>query len=313
MIPSAPWTRALEERRVRIPGATYECAPGASDAPHRFDAFTTGAYDLGEDGVRRFVLRRFQGVPPAALPVFFGREHMQRNIFVRDDSPLIHPRDLIGKRIGSHLSPHSGTGAGVLMMLEQGYGIPLKEIKWSMGNPATLPANRMGLDLSLGPRTDRENFELLFKGALDAVIVNLEARYWSLFGPDTLGHGSSQPPNTRPLITDPAVIADAYRRTGLYPITDVVVMQPELIREHSDLPSRLVHAFSEANALASDYRNQDEEELARREVELLGEDPHRYGLGENARKNLGSFIDILYRLGAIERTIAPDDLFVPQT
>jgi 4,5-dihydroxyphthalate decarboxylase len=311
VLPSYPWTRALEERRVRIPGVDYECAPEIENAPDRFDAFSQGAYDVGEDGVRRFVAERLQGAPPTALPVFFDREHLQRNIFVRADSHLTHPTELVGKRIGSRLSPHSGTGAGVLLMLERGYGMPLHEIKWHMGNPANLPPSRMKLDVAPGAATDRENFDLLFEGRLDAVISNLEGRYWSLFGPDLLDHESGPPTGTRPLISDASIIAGVYRDTGLYPITDVVVMRPQLIEEHPELPSQLMGAFSEANALASDYRSAIEEHLARQEVELLGEDPHGYGLSDNARKNLDAFIDLLYRLGAIEQPMAPEELFVP--
>src|SRR5579862_5005889 len=78
MLPSYPWTRALEEGRVKIPGMTYECAPYIENAPDRFDAFTAGGYDVGEDGVRRFAIQRLKGAPPTALPVFFDRELLQR-------------------------------------------------------------------------------------------------------------------------------------------------------------------------------------------------------------------------------------------
>lgn len=311
MLPSFPWTRALEEGRVQIPGATYECAPYIENAPDRFDAFASGGFDVGEDGVRRFVVERLKGGPASALPVFFDREHLQRNVFVRADSPLRHPRDLVGKRVGSRLSLQSGTFAGVLMMLEQGYEIPLREIKWRVPNPEGRPPDRIGLDVGPGPATDRENLDLLEQGEVDAVISNLEGRYWSLFGPDILDHEASLPPGVRPLVADPSVIAETYRRTGLCPITDVVVVRPALLREHPELPTALMQAFSEANALASAYRSSIENQLARMEIELLGEDPHVHGLSANARKNIDTFIDFLYRLGALERPIPAEELFAP--
>lgn len=310
MLPSFPWTRALEVGRVPIAGATYECAPYIENAPDRFDAFTAGGYDVGEDGVRRAVLQRLEG-PPVGLPVFLDREHSQRNLFVRADSSLTHPRDLPGKRVGSRLSPQSGTGAGVLMMLEQGYGIPLREVHLRMGNPSARAPDRMGLDVAPGPGTDGECIELLLRGELDAMISNLEGRYWSLFGPDILDHEISLPAGVRPLIADPSVIAETYRRTGLYPITDIVVVRPELLDAYPELPRILIEAFVEANALAADYRSGIEEHLARLEIELLGEDPHVPGFGENAQKNLSVFIDLLYRLGAVERPISPEELFAP--
>jgi 4,5-dihydroxyphthalate decarboxylase len=310
MLPSYPWTRALEAGRVQIPGVTYECAPFIENAPDRFDAFSAGRFDVGEDSVRGYIVKRQAGSRTPALPVFFDREHMQRNIFVRADSPLRHPRDLPGMRVGTRQSLQSGTCAGVLMMLEQGYGVPLDQIHWRTGSPRSLANCRMELDYAGGPATDRENLDLLLRGELDAVISNLEGRYWSLFGPDILDHEVSLPAGVRPLVADPTVIAETYRRTGLYPITDVVVVQPELLDAHPELVPALMQAFTVANALAVDYRSGIEQHLAQMEIALLGEDPHIPGFGDNARKNLAAFIDLLYRLGGIEQPIPPDDLFV---
>lgn len=311
MLPSFPWAQALEEGRVQIPGHSYECAPYIENAPDRFDAFAAGGYDVGEDGVRRFVIQRLQGAPPTALPVFFDRELLQRNVFVRADSPMAHPNDLVGKRVGSRLSYQSGTFAGVLMTLEYCYGLPLGEVRWQVHGPPSRPVERMAIEFAQGPATDQENLDLLRQGELDAVISNLEGRYWSLFGPDILDHEISLPAGVRPLIANPSAIAESYRRSGLYSITDVVVVRPALLDEHPELAAALLQAFSEANALAADSRSGIEEHLARMEIELLGEDPHMYGLHENARKNLDVFIDFNYRLGVIERRISPEELFVP--
>jgi 4,5-dihydroxyphthalate decarboxylase len=313
MLPSYPWTRALEMGRVQIPGLTYECAPFIENAPDRFAAFSAGQVDVGEDSVRGYIEKRLAGSRSVALPVFFDREHMQRNIFVRADSPLRHPRDLVGKRVGTRQSLYSGTCAGVLMMLEQGYRVPLQEISWRTGSPQSLAKSRMSLDYAGGPATDGENIELLMRGELDALISNLEGRYWSLFGPDILDHELSLPAGIRPLVADPTVIAETYRRTGLYPITDVVVVRPELIDDHPELVPALMRAFTEANALASDYRSGIEEHLAQMEIELLGEDPHVPGFDDKARTNLNAFIDLLFRLGGIEQPVPPDELFAPAT
>lgn len=307
VIPSAPWTRAMEDGAVRVEGLSWECISDIGDAPARFIA--TEKADVGENGVRRLLLDHLKGSPPVAIPVFFGREHMQRNILVREDSALSHPRDLAGKRIGSRLTIVSGTSAGVLMMLEQAYGLDLRGIEWRMGD-GVLPVNRLGLNLGPGPATDAEVFELLVRGELDAVVVTGGPRYWSLFGGDKIDEEIRSHP-VRPLIADPATIADAYRRTALYPITDLAVVREGLGAADLDVPARLVEAFSRSNAVASRYRGADEEALAQREIELLGEDPHLYGLGANPRRNLAAFIDFLYRLGAIERFVEREALFVP--
>lgn len=311
-IPPAPWTWAMEEGRVQVPGLTWTCSSDMEQAPDRFDALEAGIFDVGENGVRRLSLKLLKGAPSTGVPVFFGREHMQRNVLVRSDSPLTHPRELVGKRVGSRLTAQSGTSAGVLMMLEQAYGLPLAEVDWRLGD-GTLPVNRMGLKLSTGPDTDAEIFAQLRSGEIDAAIVTLSPRYWSLFGPDRFDHRTAAPGDIRPLLNAPATIADAYRRTGLYPITDLMVVSPQLAQNQPHVLPKLVTAFAEANALASDYRSPEENQLAQREIELLGEDPHQYGLTPKNRKNIAAFIDFLYRLGALERPLAPEQLFAPSS
>lgn len=308
VVPPAPWTRALEDRTVAIPGVSWDCSSEVEHAPQRF--IVSEARDVGENGVRRLALAHLKGVEAVALPVFFGREHMQRNVLVRRDSGMRHPGDLVGKRVGSHLSVESGTGGAVLMMLEQAYEVPLNQVHWRMGDPASLPVDRMGLSRQKGPKDDDEAIGWLLRGDLDAVITTSGPRYWSLFGGDRIDDMAAAHPQVQPLIDDPDVIADAYRRTGLYPITDVVVIRPGLAQQHPKLPAELVGAFSEANELAARYREADEEKLARREAELLGVDPHQYALGDEQRHNLTTWIDFLYRLGALERAFDPADMFI---
>ena len=68
--------------------------------------------------------------------------------------------------------------------------------------------------------------------------------------------------------------------------------------------------FSKANAMASQYRPPEEQEMAEREIRMLGEDPHQYGLTATNRANLAALLDFFYRLGALERVLEPEELFV---
>jgi 4,5-dihydroxyphthalate decarboxylase len=303
----------MEDHSVAIPGVSWETNSDIEFAPERFIA--TGGADVGENGVRRLVIDLLKGGKGRAIPVYFGRELMQRNLIVRADSDLHHPQDLVGKRVGSRLTIQSGTGAAVLMVLEQAYGIDLKTIDWWMGDPNDLPVNRMDLTMHKSPEDDDGNYEMLMRGELDAVMQTTGPRYRSMFGGygDHVDNDLAKHPGTRPLIIDPQVMANAYRASGLYPISDVTTIKPELVDQHPALAKQLVDAFTEANARAAQYRSADEQALAVREIQLLGDDPHRYGLGANERKNLAAFIDFLYRLGAIEKAVAPEELFYPSS
>ena len=312
VLPPDPWTEAMGDGSVSAPGLTWERAAPILHAPERFVATAQERYDVGENGLRRYILELLEGAPPTAIPVFFGRELMQRNLLVRVDSPMTGLGDLAGKAIGSRLTVVSGTVAAVLMMLEQAYDVDPASLELHMP-PGQLPANRLGLNIQPGPETDDEAFEQLEKGGLDAVIVTTGPRYWSLFGGDRVDEALAAHPQIRPLAAEPEVIAEAYRRTGLYPISDLVVLRRELVAEAPDVPSQLVGVFSEANGLASRYRDVGEQRLADREIALLGEDPHQYGLGAEQRNNLRAYTDFFRRMGAIETAPEPEELFVAST
>jgi hypothetical protein len=311
VIPAAPWTRALENGGVGIDGYRIECVSDIDNAPERFIATHAADTAVGENGVRRLILDMEKGAPPSALPVSFGPEHMQRNILVPRDSPLTSVQDLIGKRVGSRLSAMSGTGAGVLMLLELGYGLDLKAVHWYLGDPAAVANNWLHLDLHPGPKTDEEGVDLLLRGELDAMMFTTGPRYWSMFGP------AHQPEQTasllRPLVDDPQILADTYARTGIYAITDLAVVKPWVGELDPKLPAKLVGALSEANARSSEYRPAEEQRLAEQEIQLLGKDPHQYGLGADQRRSIAAFIDFLWRAGAIQRNLDPEGLFVPST
>ena len=311
VVPPAPWTGAIADGGVGIPGVEWDCSATIDHAPDRFVA--TKELDVGENGLRRLALDVLAGASPVGIPVFFGREHMQRNIIVRGDSAIARPQDLAGKKVGSRLTIVSGTVAGVMLMLEQGYDVRLADVIWHCGAPGKLPDNRLGLTLKPGAETDEENFKLLLGGKLDAVVVTTGPRYWSLFGGAREDEVLAGFPGLRPLIHDPETIAQVYRRTGLYPITDTGVVVADLLKRDASLPRKLVEAFSRANDLAPKYRSREEEQLARRELELLGENPHRYGLGENQRKNIAAFLNLLARMGALPTYIEPEQLFVQET
>ncbi len=311
VVPPAPWTGAIADGSVQIPGVRWDCSSAINHAPDRFVA--TKELDVGENGLRRLALDVLAGAPPVGIPVFFGREHMQRNIIVRAGFGVARPRDLAGKKVGSRLTIVSGTVAGIMLMLEQGYGVNPADVIWHCGDPGKLPDNRLGLALKRGADSDVENFKLLLRGELDAVVVTTGPRYWSLFGGAREDEALVRFPGLRPLIQDAETIAQVYRRTGLYPITDTAVVSANLLKGDPALPRKLAEAFSRANDLAAKYRSAEEEQLARRELELLGEDPHRYGLDENQRKNIAAFLDLLWRMGALPASIEPERLFVPST
>src|SRR4051812_12912883 len=90
IVPDAPWTRAMADGSVSFPDLTWDCVANLDHAPERFGAAKRERVDVGEAGIKTLLHEALAGVPGRAIPVFFGREHMQRNLMVRVDSPLTH-------------------------------------------------------------------------------------------------------------------------------------------------------------------------------------------------------------------------------
>jgi len=281
-----------------------------SFTPDRFIATHAEDVGVGENGLRRYLIDFLKGASPLAVPAFFGREHMQRNLLVREDSSITSPGDLAGKTIGSHLTVSSGTGAAVLMMLEAAYDVPLGDLILCMRDPTKLPNNRMGLDLRQGPATEEEGFQLLLKGGIDAFMLISGPRYFSMFGHDQVDAAVAAHPGVRVLINDPSVIASAYRKTQLYPISDLVVLGKKVVAADPEAPGKVLTALREANKRASIYRDAAEEKLAREEIRLLGTDPHSYELGDEQRKNIAAYTEFFHRMGAIDAYVEPEELFI---
>ena len=77
-----------------------------------------------------------------------------------------------------------------------------------------------------------------------------------------------------------------------------------------EVPAKVLAALSAANRRSSNYRDEAEEKLAQDEITLLGTDPHQYELGPEQRKNIAVYTDFFYRMGAIERYVEPEEIFI---
>src|SRR5581483_9855094 len=163
LLPNDPWVRAIHEGAVTEPGLTWESIASGDQAPQRFQAAASGGLDVGENMARHMAVDVIAGKPATGVPIFLGRELMQRNVFVRSDNKMKRMWNLAGKRVGSNLPLESGTGAGVALMLERGFDVDLSSVEWFCGRNEA-PPNRMGLKISRGPATKEELFEAVMRG-----------------------------------------------------------------------------------------------------------------------------------------------------
>ena len=70
VLPPAPWSKALEDGSVKVPGLSWEAMTDIAGAPERFVATHGKDVDVGENGLRRYIIDLLKGAPRLAIPAF---------------------------------------------------------------------------------------------------------------------------------------------------------------------------------------------------------------------------------------------------
>lgn len=256
--------------------------------------------------------------PFVAIPVFPSRFFRHSCIYVNADSGIEHPRDLIGKRIGT---PEYQMTAPVWIrgVLAEHYGVPVDSVTYLTGGEEE-PGRPEKLKLNLPPNIRVQPIgptqtlsQMLQDGEIDALHT---ARMPSTFRPrESAGKVRRLFPNYV------EVERQYYRDTGIFPIMHTVAIRRELYEQNRWIAQALYKAFAEAQRIT--YRSLQETaalkamlpwltahvEETRRE---MGEDYWPYGLEAN-RKALSTFLRYHHEQGLSPRLLAPEELFAPET
>jgi 4,5-dihydroxyphthalate decarboxylase len=247
-----------------------------------------------------------------AIPVFPSRL-FRHGFIVINSNRIKGPSDLNGARIGVQL--YTMTAAvWIRGLLQDEFGVDLSTVEWiegslessgSYGHPTvlkSLDAVKITINTS-GKSLD----QLLVAGDIDAVI------------------GAELPPS---LGTEPYIKRlfpdfkqeekQYFRKTGIFPIMHVVVINRKIYEEHPWVARSLYRALEESKRVAGDrmrflsvlrymlpWLPSDLQEIE----EVFGGDPWPYGLEPN-RKTLEALVKYLAGQGMIERVIPLEELFV---
>jgi 4,5-dihydroxyphthalate decarboxylase len=300
------FVRALQSGNVFAEGIDLLFQPAMSN-PERHRAMVANlAFDVCELNIGSYLIAKDQNVPIVAIPVFLFRKFRHGNIFVRTDSGIREPVDLIGKRIGCPtLQPASNIW--IHGILEQEHGLRHRSIHWvaerdedlAFDAPSDLKVSRL--------RNGVAAIDLLLSGEIEAVtcpqtpaaLIDGDQRIARLF-PDYVARER-----------------DYYLRTGIFPIMHVTALPASLVKREPWIVSSLTKAFDLSKKVAlhhfSDTRvatlawfgSQWEEERR-----LLGADPWLNGLGVSNRKNIETVVRYAYEQGLIRRRMNVEKLFV---
>jgi 4,5-dihydroxyphthalate decarboxylase len=295
-------TAALHTRIVPVPDVIVShVQPGTSVA-----GLLNGTYDVAEMPLAHYAFLRDVGDPYTAIPVFPDRLFLQQYVYTRPDTGIRSLADLRGRRV---LVPMYYMTASFWHrgMLQEECGILPREIEWHTTSPERDARMRLpeGVQvvLSRGPHL---GLERLLDGTTDCLMTE---------GTPLV------PPDQRERVVrvhgDVQALQRAYfSRTGYHPIVHVIVLRQEVVNERPELIEELCAAFDRAKLSA--YRTLQNERqtglpLMRgyldETMELFGDDPWPYGLGERNRAEIDRFLAYAYDQGLTQRRLTPDDLF----
>jgi 4,5-dihydroxyphthalate decarboxylase len=285
-----------------------------TDIFHR--QLTFGEFEVSELSLCKYASMVAKGNDAfVGLPVFPLRMFRQSAFYVRKDSMLRHPKDLVGKRCGVPEWAQTAT-VYVRGWLQHHAGVPLDSIEWvQAGANDAGRAEKVSLRLPDGLRyrtvADRSLNELLLAGEIDCMI--------SATPPDA-SRGSNA--EIVRMFSDVQVAEEQYfRDTGIFPIMHLIVIRKDIHERYPWAAMNLLLAFEEA-------RDRSVERLMEPSplfplvwstsyVESTGRllfgggEYWPYGLEPN-RKTLDAFLIYCREQGICARSVAADELFAPQ-
>lgn len=307
--------RDLVDGRVRTPGIR----PTFLDLtiPEIFARFSAHReWHVSEFGLGKYVAHLAAGDESlTAIPVFPSRMFRLTAFYVRTDSALSEPRDLIGKRVGL---PEWAQTAGIYARgwLVHHAGVALTEIEWfqaGVNEPGR--KEKVAIQLPAGvtctPRPDSTLNDMLLSGEVDAILT----------AQAPLSYAASEG-RVRRLLSDARQLEEKYwRSTSVLPIMHTVAIRRDLLDQHPWVAANLLTAFDEAKRrsveraldwAATRFPIPWVTGYAEEARGLFDGEYWPYGLEPN-RPTLEAFLRYAHEQGITARLLQPDELFTPTT
>jgi 4,5-dihydroxyphthalate decarboxylase len=280
----------------------------ARDGTSRHERMLNGEFDIAEFSMSTYLMVVDRKQPFVGVPIFPRRLFSSGLFYVRDDSSITKPSDLIGKRVATYAFQTT------LALLAKGdlkfeYDVPWEEIHWMLQHEEKIQFTpKAGVRLDYLPKGSDVG-HLLRDGVVDAVVQP--------HPPHSITSGEVQ---ARRLFPDVETEELRYfKKYGYFPIMHIIVIRKDLIEQEPALPLTVMEMFSQAKEISNRYYSDPNwSNLAwgrryyEREKSLLGRDIWPIGLAAN-RANLERFMTYSRDQGLIANTITVEDLFAPST
>jgi 4,5-dihydroxyphthalate decarboxylase len=265
-------------------------------------------YDVAEFSLSWYLAAKARKEPCIALPLFPLRMPVLAYLFVRDDSDISSPRDLIGKRIACPGYRYT-VNLWVRGLLKEHYGLSPEQVNWISCTADEGAGYKIPKGVPYEQRPGEDPEKLVLEGKADALlvptapksIIKMQGGLRRLFR-DARGEHRS-------------LVA----RTGILPITHTVVMKQELYEKNKWLAKSIYDAFVEAQRQTDEFYDSDTKRLCLSEAlfameeerAIYGPNAWSQGLNETNRKVIETFVRYAYDQQYIDRILPLEELFAP--
>ena len=256
-------------------------------------------FDVAEMALSTYLCARAYGKRFTALPIFLTHDFYHGGLVYNSRSGIETPKDLEGRRVGVRsytLTPGVWTRA----ILQTEYGVDLEAVTWVLSGDEHVEEFVAPANVVSSPNNDLG--EMLTSGEIDAAI----------------GAGPVNSSDIQALFPNASEADQSWhRKTGIYPISHLLVAKDELLESQEGIAHELFDLFSRAKApymqeLRSGNASNPQDKTLLDRAEIVGDDPIPYGYA-NALNTLEAFIGFNLEQKVIPNAVDPATLFPANT
>ena len=255
-------------------------------------------FDVAEMALATYLCSRAHGKRFTALPIFLTRDFYHGGLVYNVRSGIETPKDLEGKRVGVRSYTFT-PGVWTRGILQSEHDVDLSAVTWVLSGDEHVAEYVAPSNVVSSPNGDLS--EMLMSGEIDAAIG-----------------APIDSSDIRPLFSDARQLdADWHQKTGIYPISHLLVVKDELLDSIGELGSELVSVFAAAKddylrRLRSGDTSAPGTEQLLRMTEIVGDNALSYDY-ESARNTLETFVGFNVEQGVIPEAVDPTELFPSET
>ena len=276
-------------------------------------------FDVSEMAPTTYLVAREFGVQFTALPIFLSRGFHHSTIVYNKTTGVREPKDLEGRKAGVRAYTVT-SGVWTRGVLSSEFGVDHKKVTWVTDDEEHVTQYVLPSNAEKAP-AGTSLADMIATGEIVAALsgmagIGRKGAPGANWGADTKKADDTE--DIAPLIPN-AKEAEAawYKRTGIYPIHDLIVVKNSVLEQNPTLAADLFFAFKAAkeqylkelatNGPVSD----DDKKLVERQA-LVGPDPLPFGIASTAA-TLEALVAYSYDQKIIKKTYKPEELFAPST